>query len=231
MEPNHWRQMDFYNPKNNHSVLIVGAGSIGSYVAFGLARMGVKDITVVDFDTVASHNLPNQFFSESLPDEEETILKVNALSTAIKLIMPNKNISIHPMKIENFLENNESNHYNAIFTLVDCMNVRKFIYSFLKHRAMFADYLIDARVGGEYANVFSIPLRRNSARTFYESTLWSNSDSEELPCTGRSVIDVTFCVAGECIGRFRAAMNQKLRVYHTFHSYNIGSSVIFAKAE
>lgn len=228
MQVDHWRQLDFYKPTNNHRVLVIGAGSIGSYVVFGLARMGVKHITVVDHDTVANHNLPNQFFTEDgLPTEENTLFKVIALQKTISLIMPKVNITVIPKKIEECIEEVCGYNYNAIFTLVDDMNVRKWIWTYVKANGRF-NYLIDARIGGEYSNILSINTRIQHDKEYYESTLWSNEESAPLPCTGTAVIDVTFEVAGACIGRFRQAMAEKLQVLHTFHSHNIGSSALMA---
>src|SRR4030067_1181879 len=41
-------------------VTIVGAGGIGSPTALAVAKMGVKDLMVIDFDRVEAHNVPNQ---------------------------------------------------------------------------------------------------------------------------------------------------------------------------
>ena len=71
LNPDFWRQTDFYKPtEDKRSCLVVGAGAEGSWVTYGLARMGVKDITVIDFDKVEAHNLPNQFFAESLAEPD-----------------------------------------------------------------------------------------------------------------------------------------------------------------
>src|SRR5574337_1026311 len=159
LSPDDMRQQDFYSFNNQHKVLVVGAGSIGSYVAFGLARMGVKHITVVDFDTVARHNLPNQFFSEELLTEENTVLKTVALQRTISMVMPNVNINIVNSNIMDYLPS-VSVRFNAIFVCVDDMNVRKQIWNFVKNGSIPKSlFLIDARVGGLYANIFSIEIK------------------------------------------------------------------------
>ena len=43
-------------------ILIIGAGSIGSYTTLALSKMGAVLLTVVDFDEIEEHNIPNQFF-------------------------------------------------------------------------------------------------------------------------------------------------------------------------
>ena len=118
--------------------------------------------------------------------------------------------------------------YSAIFIAVDDMTIRKWLWHKFTTEHMPSKYIIDPRVGGEYANVFSIFTKSSEANTIYGQQLWTNEEVAPLPCTGRAVIDVTLCVVGECIGRFRQAMKNKLQVIWTFHSYNIGSSSIMA---
>ena len=235
MKPDYQRQMNFYSPTARHNVLIIGAGSTGSYLAFALARMGVKDITVVDFDTVENHNLPNQFFSESqLSEKENELFKVFALEASLRQFMPDTMKSITYTSIaKNIKECYEEvfpsgKTYSAIFMAVDDMNVRKWLWTEFESKGHRTKYYIDPRTGGEYANIFSIKTDNSLCKTVYEQNLWSNEEVEPLPCTGRAVIDVTLCVVGECVGRFRQAMKNKLQVIWTFHSYNIGSSAIMA---
>lgn len=237
MKADYQRQMDFYEPDNAHRVLIIGVGSIGSHIVFGLVRMGVKNIEVVDFDKVENHNLPNQFFSENgLPSEEGTLFKVHALKSSLELFMPdtmkNCNFITHACKVEDLFTNEylAKNKFTAIFLAVDDMNVRKWVWNIIRRvYPNLTRLLIDPRVGGQYANIFSIRPRYDYS--VYEESLWGNQDTVELPCTGRAVIDVTLCVSGECINRFRLFLRDKLQVLWTFHAYDIGSSVIMSHRE
>ena len=43
---------------------VIGCGALGSWLVFFLLKMGFKNITVYDFDTIEEHNLPNQCFME-----------------------------------------------------------------------------------------------------------------------------------------------------------------------
>lgn len=56
------KQYEFFHPDNKTVIHILGAGSVGSAVAEGLARCGVTNITLWDFDNVESHNIVNQMF-------------------------------------------------------------------------------------------------------------------------------------------------------------------------
>ena len=55
---------DFFNPDNCKEKLnIIGCGSVGSTVAELLARFGLKNVNLYDFDVVEEHNLANQMFT------------------------------------------------------------------------------------------------------------------------------------------------------------------------
>lgn len=59
------KSYDFFQPeKDDAKIHIVGCGSVGSTVAENLARCGVKNMVLWDFDTVESHNIVNQMFRQ-----------------------------------------------------------------------------------------------------------------------------------------------------------------------
>lgn len=219
----HWRGLDFYKPSKDEygHALIIGCGSIGSYVAYGLARIGVKKLTLIDFDTVEAHNLPNQFFAESL-NITEGVYKTTVLSATIKLMVPSIEITEIPLKWEEVNKNFAP--ISAIIVAVDDMDVRKVIFEdFIKYG--YSQYLIDARVGGLYANIFTVEPYDESQR-FYKATLHSNEEVVlPLPCTGQSVADVSMCVAGEIVNRYRnLTMYGHVPAWHTFHDYKMGQA-------
>lgn len=57
------KSYEYFQPeKQTDRIHIVGCGSVGSTVASMLARTGVTNFTLWDFDTVEPHNLANQMF-------------------------------------------------------------------------------------------------------------------------------------------------------------------------
>lgn len=218
----HWRGLDFYQPTADRKskVIIVGCGAIGSYTAFGLARLGVKELILIDHDTVEGHNLPNQFFAESL-NIKEGIFKVHALEATIKLLVPDVKITSFPIKWEQ-MDLSIVNTASAIVTTVDDMEVRKTIFTNIHDLDI--GLILDARIGGLFANVYSIPYNKwSESYEYYKDSLYPNSRAAVLPCTGQSVCDVSMAVAGELVGRYRTAMMNKLETpaWHTFHDYKI----------
>lgn len=60
------KSQDYFSPVDvNGRCHIIGCGSVGSTVAELLIRLGIKKISLYDFDTVSSHNLANQMFFDS----------------------------------------------------------------------------------------------------------------------------------------------------------------------
>lgn len=224
MKTDHWRGLDFYKPSSDkNKVLIVGCGHTGSFLAYGLARLGVKKITVCDHDKVEPHNLPNQFYAESLlkdfDEENNTILKVVALKKSIELMVNGVEIEMIMNKVQDTPEEVLSS-FNVVIFGVDSMSTRQWLWSFYKDKA---NLIIDPRTGGEFARVFAIKPNDILARGYYETTLHGDSDAVDLPCTGRAVIDVAMNVAGECVQRYRKFVSDKLLAMETFHDYAIGN--------
>lgn len=61
-------------------VTVVGAGGLGSWIAIGLARMGVSELTLVDFDRFDRTNAPRQFmFANDVGDWKAHALARNVL--------------------------------------------------------------------------------------------------------------------------------------------------------
>lgn len=59
------KSYDFFHPeKDDAKIHIVGCGSVGSTIAENLARCGVKNMVLWDFDTVEAHNIVNQMFRQ-----------------------------------------------------------------------------------------------------------------------------------------------------------------------
>lgn len=76
---------DFFQPEDvNDRIHIIGCGAVGSLVGETLARMGLTKITLYDFDTVESHNIANQIFTENDLGKP----KVSALRSRILAINP-----------------------------------------------------------------------------------------------------------------------------------------------
>lgn len=88
------KSYDVFKPEaHKDRIHIVGCGSIGATVGENLARLGLKNFVLWDFDIVESHNIANQMFT----DEQIGKLKVEALGDIMQSINPEiQKIEIHP---------------------------------------------------------------------------------------------------------------------------------------
>jgi len=228
LKADYWRGLDFYMPSKDKlsHVIIVGCGAIGSYAALGFARMGVKRLTLIDHDTVAAHNIPNQFFAESLALTED-LLKTTILSTTIKYIVPDVIIKEIPIKWEEIIDYGaEIGEASAIITAVDKMEVRGYILDnyFVKS---YVHYLLDSRTGGLYTNIFNIDMKKSAERDYYKFTLHTNEEASPLSCSGQSIVDVSMGVAADLVGIYRTLIMKGTHPsMHTFHDYSTGLSWI-----
>lgn len=79
------KSYEYFQPEKDESrIHIVGCGSVGSTIAENLARSGVTNFTLWDFDVVESHNIVNQMFRQ----KDVKRLKVEALKDILVEINP-----------------------------------------------------------------------------------------------------------------------------------------------
>ncbi|MGH4120153.1 ThiF family adenylyltransferase [Clostridium sp.] len=89
-----------YNKKNlsDSKVLIVGAGGLGSPVAYALSSLGVGTIGIVDYDSVEISNLNRQILHSvsriGIPKVESAEIFLNNLNPNVKIVTHNTNLNI-----------------------------------------------------------------------------------------------------------------------------------------
>ncbi len=189
MEENdiYYKQRNLFNPHRVSSKIhIYGAGSIGSHVATGLAKIGIKDITIYDFDIVEEANTPAQFYSIDSKDEKkvEEIAKIINNFTGIKI----KPIDI---KIDNDFKPDLS--LNSIHILaLDNIEIRKLLYNKLKD---FPVWLIDGRIGGFNWEKYCLYLKDDSK--IYSKTL--EGKFSEAECGSKCLWPVNSLISSKII--------------------------------
>jgi len=179
-----WRQLDFVSLEDleDVKVTIIGCGGIGSFVAFALAKLGVKRFELYDGDKIESHNLPNQcFFPTQVGDN-----KANALALIVEEFGEAECVRHDKMWEGEDLD-------EIVISAVDDMKVRKQIWEACKLKPS-VSLFVDGRIGGEDVKVISVKPTDIDDIKRYEATLFENKDAEELPCTARAIIDVAFLV-------------------------------------
>ncbi len=122
------KSLEFFDPtKVNGRCHVIGCGSIGSNVAELLARYGIEDIVIYDYDIVESHNIANQLYTEADVGKEKT----KALSELLYKINPKLK---HTLDIRGKYENQMLTDY--VFMCVDSVEVRNEIVNNIKMNPM-----------------------------------------------------------------------------------------------
>lgn len=193
------RQLDIFNPINQrYKIVIFGAGSIGSFVALNLAKLGFENIKVIDYDIIDEYNIPNQFYNISSVGKK----KVDALKDIIK-DFTNVEIETEDIKVdENYdIPFNLTSIYILTF---DTLEARKLVYDKLKDRE---NYLIDCRMGGEEFIIYTSMMSNKDDLVEHDKLF--DITPTELPCGERSIIYNILNVSSEVCNIVKKINNQE----------------------
>lgn len=109
-----------FNKIKNKTVLIVGLGGVGGFVTEALARSGINNLILIDYDKIDITNLNRQIISNQ---KNIGNYKVDEFTYRIKNINPNCNIINHKL----FLDNTNINildQYNIDYIVDACDSVQ-----------------------------------------------------------------------------------------------------------
>lgn len=170
-------------------VTIVGLGSIGSWVALALSKLGIEEIVLIDFDKVGEENLASQFYKHL----DTSSLKAIVLSRHIGDFGAVKNI----VSVVTSFEKVETEHYKEILICaLDSLEARRTLFKWVEVHLPQVQLLIDGRMAREYMRIFTVPLLQREAVDRYKKSLYSNRQPEDVPCSERAVVYNVFCCAG-----------------------------------
>jgi len=179
------RQSDLFDPsKHQVPVTIVGAGGIGSPTAIALAKLGLRDLRLVDDDLVSEENLPSQMFLTGHLGEPKAV----AMQGLVRMLS-----GVEPtVRVGRF--NGEDAVEGIMISAVDSMASRREIWERVKFNSA-VDLFIDGRMGGEVIRLYAVrPCQPDDVRR-YEETLCESSETMPLPCGARAIIYVGFTMA------------------------------------
>ena len=183
------RHLELFDPHYfNLPVTIIGAGATGSWLALSLARLGIEDITVWDFDIIESHNIPNQAFGIN----HIGMSKVAALE-AMVLRETGIDIKIHNAKYIDQRLN------GIVFLMVDSMSERKRIWETSIKMKPTVKLLIEPRMGMDMGRVYNVDPTNLTHIKKYEDSYYSDDDAEVSACgASMSVISSSLAITSWC---------------------------------
>jgi molybdopterin/thiamine biosynthesis adenylyltransferase len=161
-----FKDAPWYTNSKNDSIIIVGAGGIGSNLVYCLGKSTLSPIYIIDPDKVEAANVGCQFFD--LNQVGDT--KVSAVYETMKK---------HNIHISTITSRYSGENIPIIVSAVDNMKTRKQVFDVWKKR-LGKELLLDGRLRANYYEVYAVVPGKEEE---YEKTLFSDSEVDEGPCT------------------------------------------------
>lgn len=175
-------------------ITLVGAGSIGSFTALALYKMGFERIVVYDPDVVKPENLGTQLcgdYAMRLGWSKSYTLGQLLRSQTVLGRSINEPPCINPYNVR--FENQVPS--GLVISAVDSMAARRTIWENVKkHRK--TDWFIDGRMGAEFALLYTMNPMNPKDVAAYEKTLYTDENSVQEPCTAKATVYTAFLIAG-----------------------------------
>ncbi len=176
------RQQNIINQRklSELHIAVIGAGSIGSFTALALTKMGCQHLALWDHDNVELHNVSNQFFNKESLGEPKTI----AVAKECKRFTPTE---VDIETFNEFYHGQSLDRYDIVIALTDNIEGRKDAFEAAKKSAN-TKLFIDSRMGGEIVRVLSLNIKDEKLCEKYFTDYIEGVVNEELPCTERTII-------------------------------------------
>lgn len=162
------KHLDFFNPTViTDEIHVIGCGALGSNIVIQLARLGLTNIHLWDFDTVDEYNITNQIYVfEDIGKTKTEALKNHCLEINPDIIIfTHKKYNDQPIK-------------GYIFSCVDSIETRFRIANQNQYN-MFIRLLIDVRMGLEQGQVYPINWRiQNQVENYLKTCDFKDSEVE-----------------------------------------------------
>ncbi len=184
------RQMEVFNPDEfSTPIHVIGAGATGSWLVLALAKLGIKDITVWDFDEVEEHNIPNQIYGIHYIGGQ----KVHALQDMII------NLTGIEIKAKNQRVTGREKLEGIVFVMTDTMKSRKEIWDGALKYKIPVKLVVEPRMGLDGGRIYCVnPMNVEHVKA-YESTLYTDEEAEVSACgVSQSVVATAMQIASMC---------------------------------
>lgn len=165
-------------------VTLIGAGAIGSWVAFCLVKMGMN-VTVIDDDKITIENMNCQNYPMSAIGKHKAEALRDMIydftGTRIEAVVGRYTGGVFP---------------GIVIVAVDNMATRKLVWEEHKKDPSRTKFIIDPRMGAEDALMYCMRPYMDEDIADYERTLYSDEEAVPLPCTAKATIYCANLLAG-----------------------------------
>jgi len=182
------RQQDAVNMSRVTSlgVSLIGLGSVGSYTALGLGKLGVCGLQAWDADVVSPENVSCQLYG----DDHIGMLKANAMLQLMEQLGGHTPNAVCQRYEDQPLT-------EVVISAVDSMVARKQIWQSVRQKSEVKLY-IDSRMALQTLVVYCVRPAIREDRVAYSLTLVPDAETLQEPCTNRS-IGFTAMMAGSIL--------------------------------
>ena len=183
--------LDWYSQDNAPTVVVGGAGGIGSWLSFFLARANFN-VILADFDTVEEHNIGGQFFKRNQIGR----YKSEAVGNNVSEFSTNT-INTYTVKIT---ENTATHEF--MFSAFDNMDARRAMFKAWKRswNSINRPIFIDGRLNAEQFQIFCVT--PENADEYERIHLFNDSEVEDAPCSAQQTTHTAAMIAGHMVGFF-----------------------------
>lgn len=179
------------------NITVIGVGSIGSFLALALNKIGFVNIAIVDNDTVEPHNIATQMYNKSHIGQK----KVHAIRHFMR-----GDINSYYKKITARSKINS----DIVCVCVDDLKQRKIILKAIldsKKRYGKPKLLIDGRMHRLLFRVFTIDLTKKQLVNKYTESLMGKEFTGA--CTEKGIIQNVFGVVGVMMEQLKKVLNNE----------------------
>lgn len=183
--------LDWYSQDDSPVVVVGGAGGIGSWLSFFLARANFN-VTLSDFDTVEEHNIGGQLFKRNQIGR----YKAEAVGKNVSEFSTNT-INAQIVKITE-----ETATHEFMFSAFDNMDARRAMFKVWKRswNSMNRPIFIDGRLNAEQFQIFCVT--PENADVYERIHLFNDSEVEDAPCSAQQTTHTAAMIAGHMVGFF-----------------------------
>lgn len=188
-------------------VVMIGAGGIGAPAAICLAKCGISQLTIWDFDKVGAENIgPQMYGPRQIGQPKVNVLKRMVGQQSdwcdIECVFGRYDSDGHPEAFANA---------DVIVAAVDSLSVRKDIWAGIPDDGR-RRLLVDPRMGAEALTVFSV--LPGISNDWYEKTF--EGTPVQLPCTAKATFYTGF-IAGAMVAQAVKAWACNERILREVH--------------
>lgn len=190
---NYSDQINIFDPKRwGYPIHLIGAGGINNLVGLVLAKMGITELHLWDDDLLEERNCPTEItYSYRMIGQP----KIDAMTDIIHYLMPQDSVNI--VRHYERVTATTALEPGVVICGVDSMQSRKEIWENVKNHYLDIPLFIDGRSAGTETAIFALSPVDADDRTDYQTWLFDDSQTMQLPCGARNIGYVSTYMATE----------------------------------